>query len=97
MVFVFPVGFCHLLGMLPGTGNFTSGIALQNFSSLSFFALVVLSAAMQHLVTLGLCYSSSLPFSSLKVPAICSCYNKKSGEVEVTIFILVDFYVAKHR
>lgn len=47
--------------------------------------------------TFGQCHSSSLPPSRLKVPAISSCYKKKSAEVELTVFIVVDFYVAKHR
>lgn len=49
----FPLGFYLLLGMLPSTGNFVSGIALHNFAPLTFFALVILSAAMRHAVPLA--------------------------------------------
>lgn len=63
--FFFHWSFCSLLGVLPGTGNVASDITLENFASTFFFALA-----------LGPCYSSSLLLSSLKVPAVFSCYKK---------------------
>lgn len=58
-------GFCPFIGKLPGSGNVSRDTALENFASTFFFAL-----------RLGPCYFSSLLLSSLKVPAISSCYKK---------------------
>jgi len=60
VLFVSPLGFYLFLGMLPGTGNFASGVALQNFAFLSFFCFSDSVSGYAACNTLGPGYSSSL-------------------------------------